>query len=44
MVGATPEATIRAIALGMFDTIDADPWLGSALIRAELHSPLIRIF
>src|ERR1700683_5173334 len=44
VVGATPEATIRAIALGMFDTIDAHPWLGSALIRAELHSPLVRIF
>jgi AcrR family transcriptional regulator len=44
MVGATPKATIRAIALGMFDAIDVHPWLGSALIRAELHSPLVRIF
>jgi AcrR family transcriptional regulator len=44
MVGATPKATIRAIALGMFDAIDAHPWLGSALIRAELHLPLVRIF
>jgi AcrR family transcriptional regulator len=44
MVGATPKATIRAIALGMFDAIDAHPWLGSALIRAELHLPLARIF
>ncbi len=42
--GATPKATIRAIALGMFDAIDVHPWLGSALIRAELHSPLVRIF
>jgi hypothetical protein len=44
VAGVTPEATIRAIALGMFDTIEAHPWLGSALIRAELHSPLVRIF
>ena len=44
MVGATPKATIRAIALGMFDAIDAHPWLGSALIPAELHLPLVRIF
>ena len=44
MVGATPKATIRAIALGMFDAINAHPWLGSALIRAELHLPLVRIF
>jgi AcrR family transcriptional regulator len=44
VVGLTPEATIRAIALGMFDTIDAHPWIGSVLIRAELHSPLVRIF
>jgi AcrR family transcriptional regulator len=43
VVGATPEATIRAIALSMFDAIDAHPWLGSALIRAELHPPLVRI-
>ena len=42
--GATPKATIRAIALGMFDAIDLHPWLGSALIQAELHLPLVRIF
>ena len=28
----------------MFDAIDAHPWVGSALIRAELQSPLVRIF
>jgi AcrR family transcriptional regulator len=44
IVGATPKAKIRALALGMFDTMDAHPWLGSALRRAELHSPLVRIF
>ncbi len=42
-VGATPEAAIRAIALGLFDTIDAHPWVGSALMRAPEHLPLVRI-
>ena len=41
--GATPQATIRALALDMFDAIDAHPWVGSALIRAELQSPMVRI-
>ena len=40
---ATPKATIRALALGMFDAIDAHPWIGSALIRAELQSPMVRV-
>jgi AcrR family transcriptional regulator len=43
VVGATPKATIRAVALGMFDAIDAHPWVGSALIRAELKSPMVRV-
>ena len=34
VVGRTPKATIRALALGMFDAIDAHPWVGSALMRA----------
>lgn len=41
--GVAPQATIRAVALGMFEAMDAHPWVGSALMRAELHSPLIRI-
>jgi AcrR family transcriptional regulator len=40
---ATPKANIRAVALGMFDAIDAHPWVGSALIRAELRSPMVRV-
>ena len=43
VVGATPGATIRAVALGMFDAMDAHPWVGSALIRAESHAPLVRL-
>jgi AcrR family transcriptional regulator len=42
-VGATPEATIRALALGMFDAIDAHPWVGSALTQAASQLPMVRI-
>src|SRR6202453_286880 len=31
VAGAKPKATIRALALGLFDAIDAHPWVGSAL-------------
>jgi AcrR family transcriptional regulator len=41
--GATPQAIIRALALGIYDAIDTHPWVGSALIRAELQSPIVRI-
>jgi AcrR family transcriptional regulator len=43
-VDARPKAKIRALALAIFDTMEAHPWLASALRRAELHSPLVRIF
>lgn len=43
LVGAPPEATIRALALGMFDAIDAHPWVGSALTRAPGQLPIVRI-
>src|SRR5882757_7957608 len=43
LVGATPEATIRALALGMFDAIDAHPWVGSALAHAPGQLPMVRI-
>jgi AcrR family transcriptional regulator len=43
LVGATPEATIRTLALGMFDAIDAHPWVGSALTRAPGQLPIVRI-
>jgi AcrR family transcriptional regulator len=41
--GATPQATIRLLALAMFDAIDAHPWVGSALTRAPEQSPMVRI-
>ena len=42
-VGVTSTDTIRALALGVFDAMDAHPWIGSALLRAELNSPMVRI-
>jgi len=43
LVDVTPEATIRALALGMFDAIDAHPWVGSALTQAASQLPMVRI-
>jgi AcrR family transcriptional regulator len=42
-LAATPKATIRGVALAMFDGIDAHPWVGSALARAAGQSPTVRI-
>src|SRR5580658_9802660 len=39
----TPEATIRAVALGLFDLIDEHPWVGSALTTSPGLSPIVRI-
>jgi len=41
--GASPAATIRAVALAMFDAIDAHPWVGSTLARAAGELPTVRI-
>ena len=41
--GATPKAIIRAVALAMFDAIDAHPWVGSALTRAPGQLPMVRV-
>jgi AcrR family transcriptional regulator len=43
VVSATPTATIRALALAMFDAIDAHPWVGSALTQAASQLPMVRI-
>ena len=43
VAGATPMATIRALALGLFDAIDAHPWVGSALTRVPGHLPMVRL-
>jgi AcrR family transcriptional regulator len=39
----TPKEIIRALALGMFDAIDAHPWVGSALTGAPGQLPMVRI-
>jgi AcrR family transcriptional regulator len=38
-----PKATIRALALGLFDAIDAHPWVGSALTSPAGLLPMVRI-
>jgi len=43
VVGSTPEATIRALALGLFNAIDTHPWVGSALTRVAGHLPMLRL-
>ncbi|GAB7125503.1 TetR/AcrR family transcriptional regulator [Silvimonas sp. JCM 19000] len=42
-VGADPAAHIRAVASGLFDAIDAHPWVGSALAQAPGQLPGVRI-
>ena len=42
-VVTAPEATIRAVALGLFDVIDEHPWVGSALTSTPGLSPVVRI-
>ncbi len=39
----TPESTIRAVALGIFDLIDEHPWVGSALTRTPGLLSIVRI-
>ncbi|MFJ1601815.1 TetR/AcrR family transcriptional regulator [Streptomyces sp. NPDC088253] len=41
---ATPQEAIRALALGVFDAIDAHPWIGTQLARAPGQSPMLRVF
>jgi AcrR family transcriptional regulator len=38
-----PQAAIRAIGLGLFDAIDAHPWVGAQLARAPSRMPMVRI-
>lgn len=42
-VGATSRETILALALGMFDTIAAHPWVGATLASPEGQAPMVRI-
>jgi AcrR family transcriptional regulator len=40
---AKPAAALRAAALGLFDAIDAHPWVGSALTQSPGQTPTLRI-
>jgi AcrR family transcriptional regulator len=40
---ASPQSSIRLLALAMFDAIDAHPWVGSALTHAPGQPPMVRI-
>ncbi|MFD7718328.1 TetR/AcrR family transcriptional regulator [Streptomyces sp. NPDC059814] len=40
---ATPQDTIRALALGVFDAIDAHPWAGAQLARTSWQPPMLRV-
>jgi AcrR family transcriptional regulator len=42
--GSEPRQAIRAIALGVFDAIDAHPWVGAQLSREPWHSAMLQIF
>jgi AcrR family transcriptional regulator len=45
IVGAEePRDAIRAIALGVFDAIDAHPWVGAQLSRAPWQTAMLQIF
>src|SRR5580704_12227076 len=44
VTGADPSKTIRAIALGVFDAIDAHPWVGAQLSREPWQSTMLQIF
>ncbi len=39
-----PKATIRTIALGVFDAIDAHPWVGAQLFREPWRAATVQIF
>lgn len=41
---ATPQDAIRALALGVFDAIDAHPWVGAQLARTSWQPPMLRVF
>jgi AcrR family transcriptional regulator len=42
--GTKPRQAIRAIALGVFDAIDAHPWVGAHLSREPWQSAMLQIF
>src|SRR5580658_2874995 len=43
-VGAEPRQALRALALGLFDAIDAHPWVGAQLAREPWRPALLDIY
>lgn len=41
--GASPQATIRAVALALFDAMDAHPWVGAALSWSAGQLTMVRV-
>ncbi|WP_328459565.1 TetR/AcrR family transcriptional regulator [Streptomyces sp. NBC_00448] len=41
---AEPRQALRAVALGLFDAIDAHPWVGAQLTREPWRPPLLDIY
>jgi AcrR family transcriptional regulator len=41
---ATPEDVIRAVALGVFDAVEAHPWVGAQLSRLPSQKATLRVF
>lgn len=44
VTGAEPAETIRAIALGVFDAIDAHPWVGTQISREPWQTAMVQVF
>jgi AcrR family transcriptional regulator len=42
--GTAPSEAVRALALALFDAIDAHPWLGTQLAINPARSPMLRFF
>ena len=42
--GTDPREAIRSLALGVFDAIDAHPWVGAQLYREPWRSAMLQIF
>lgn len=42
--GAEPRQALRAVALGLFDAIDARPWVGAQLAREPMRPAMLMIY
>ncbi|MFC5547774.1 TetR/AcrR family transcriptional regulator [Massilia aerilata] len=43
VTAAPPRETVRILGLGLFDAIDAHPWVGAELARSPMKMPMVRI-